>query len=120
MPAWFLKATMPVLIGLGMLLLSALLALQAVKIAEDWLETYRTRIITGRDNHWKAEIAKSNLETARTQAAQLQTVIQLESEAQEKLKAVEDQKAELEKLNAALPNGNSCGLDSDRVKLLAR
>lgn len=118
MTAWLTKAITPILIGLGLIALIALLGLWTVNGVTDWLETYRTRIVAGQTALWKAEIAAANLETARTQAAQLQKVISLESEAQEKIKAADDRMAELETQNAALPNGDRNGLDADRVKLL--
>lgn len=118
MTAWLTKAVTPLLIGLGIIALIALLGLWTVKGVTNWLETYRTRIIAGQTALWKAQIAAANLETARTQAAQLQKVISLESEAQEKIKAVDARQADMEKQNAALPNGDSCGIDLDRVRLL--
>lgn len=120
MPAWLSKAAMPVLVGLGLMLLTALLALQAVNGVSSWLETYRDRIIAGRDNHWKAEIAAANLATARTQAAQLQQSIQLESDAQAKMTDAQALWAEAEKKNAVLPNGDACGLSRARGQLLPK
>lgn len=118
MTAWLTKAATPVLIGLGLLALIALLSFWTVNGVTDWLETYRTRIEDDRDTYWKGQIADANLETARTQAAQFQKVISLESEAQEKIKAADDRQAEMEKQNAALPNSDSCGIDIGRVRLL--
>lgn len=120
MPAWLSKAVMPVLIAAGLFLFSALLVLQAVNGVTNWLETRRERIIAARDEYWKGEIARTNLELARTQAAQLQAALQLEADAQAKLKEADAQLVELEKRNAELPNGNACGLGRARGQLLPK
>jgi hypothetical protein len=120
MPAWLSKAVMPVLIGLGLLSLTAFLALQAVNGVNDWLETYRNRIIAGNDDHWKAEIAAANLLTARTQAAQMQQAIGLEADAQKTMASAQALWAQAEKKNAELPNPDACGLSHARRQLLPK
>lgn len=72
-----------------------------------------------RDAHWKAQIAESNARVERERAEQAGRVAALEARAASEVARLRDNLLELEKANAALPDADRCGLDRDRVRLLA-
>lgn len=73
---------------------------------------------TERDAHWQAEIAKSNQAVAEARTEQALRSVALQAAvaaADDRARAAEDL---LEKRNAELPAGPSCGLDRARGRLL--
>ncbi len=120
MMALLSKAATPLVIagllyaaGMG---LWAFAAHQAATLAD----RVRADVRAERDSHWSAEIERSNAHAARRIADQAREALRVETAANERIRAVEQEQAELEKKNAALPDGDACGLDRDRVRLLAR
>ncbi|OCP17452.1 MULTISPECIES: hypothetical protein [unclassified Ensifer] len=83
-------------------------------------ERVRAEARAERDSHWTAEIERANAHAARRIADQAREALRVESVTNERIRAAEQKQVELEKKNAALPNGDRCGLDRDRVRLLPR
>ena len=69
---------------------------------------------------WQARIEKADAATARAAQAQAVSALTIETEANARVREVEQKLADMEKENAALPYGDACGLGRDRVRLLAR
>ncbi|GAA0600190.1 hypothetical protein [Paenochrobactrum glaciei] len=72
----------------------------------------------GRDNYWKAEIARSEAEAARTIIEQMKLAQKEDQKAQAEIKRLRDQLDNLEKENAKLPDIFGSGIDRDRTRLL--
>jgi hypothetical protein len=87
---------------------------------ERLVATARAEATAARDAHWTAEIAKANAAVAEARAAQATAVAALESHALTEISRLSAQLTELETANAALPGAGACGIDRDRVRLLAR
>jgi len=112
------KAAVPVLIG-GALVVFALLFLWLYLVRfDDMMERAARRAAEARDLYWTAELERSNAETNRRLADQAKAALAIESDANARVRAAETQLANLETANAALPGGDDCGLDRDRVRML--
>ena len=123
--AWLSKAATP-LIKIGIVFaLGAALSLGAAylgyRIADRIGEIIIDRVATAvelTNAKWKLEIADANVKLALAQAAQANDAMRLNSElmaAREKTRLAQE---DLEKANAALPGGDTGGLDVGRVRLL--
>lgn len=75
-------------------------------------------VTTARDNYWKAELAQSEAETARTIIEQMKLAQKEDQKAQAEIKRLRDQLENLEKENAKLPDIFGSGIDRDRARLL--
>ncbi len=73
-----------------------------------------------RDAHWKGEIAKANAAVAQAEARQAREAVAINQSAADEISRLKNSLAEMETKNAALPNGDRCGLDAGRVRLLPR
>lgn len=118
--AWFSKAVTPLIIAAAMLVAAAFLGWLAISTVNAMVEDARTEKGAERDAYWSSQIEKSNAFAASTQIMQTREALRLEKEANDTIAALLQQNANLEKENAALPNGDSCGLGRDRVRLLPR
>jgi phytoene/squalene synthetase len=106
------------LIGIA-LLVCALIAFYAILGRLDtMIERAKLAAIESRDAHWTAEIERGNAEANRRIADQVKAALAIETEANARIRAVENELANLETANAALPDGDACGLGRDRVRLL--
>lgn len=74
--------------------------------------------VAGRDAHWRAEIAAANLATETARAEQARNASRLEAQAAQDAARFQTELNDLEKRNAALADGDRCGLGRDRVRLL--
>jgi hypothetical protein len=107
-----------ILIGLALLaagLGSFFLILHKI---DTMIERAEKAAIVSRDAHWAAEIERGNAEANRRLADQAKAALTIETDANARIRAVEIENANLEAKNAALPNGDACGLGRDRVRLL--
>ncbi|PWE52140.1 hypothetical protein DEM27_32590 [Metarhizobium album] len=120
MMAYLSKAAMPFVIASAMLLAAAGLHYAALATARGMVDDVRTLTIAERDAHWSGEIERSNATANRQVADQARATLQIQAAAADKVRQAELALSEMEKANAALPNGDACGLDRDRVRLLAR
>lgn len=77
-----------------------------------------SRTKTERDAHWTAAIENANTRVANAEAEQVRYALDLETATSAKIDALRARNEELETQNAALPNGDDCGLGRDRVRLL--
>lgn len=116
--AWASKALTPLIIAAAMLAAAAFLGWLAISTVNSMVETARTEKASERDAYWTGRIEKANGLAAAAEASQIREVLRIEKEATDRLAAVTQQQANLEKVNAALPNGDACGLGRDRVRLL--
>lgn len=71
-----------------------------------------------RDAHWRAEIEQANAAVERVKAEQATRVAQIEVRTAAEIARLNAELDDLEKMNAALPNADACGLDRDRSRLL--
>lgn len=71
-----------------------------------------------RDATWRAEVETANTKAANAVAAQASYALELERQTSAQIVALTAQNKELEKQNAALPDGDACGLGRDRIRLL--
>lgn len=115
--AWLPKA---VIIAAAMLLAAALLGFLTLATVRGMIDDARTVTAAERNAFWVAEIERGNAEANRRIAEQATKAMQIQADAAERLRQVEQQFAEKEALNAALPHGDDRGLGRDRVRLLAR
>lgn len=110
----------PFLIPAALLLAAAIVASMAVRTTRAMVADARAQALAERDAHWTAEIEKANAEAARRIAEQAKAALAVEIAANAKVQAAQDRLAELERENAALPDGDARGIGRDRVRLLNR
>lgn len=118
--AWFSKAATPLIVIAAMLLAAAFLGWLALKTVDGMVDDARAGAIAERDAHWKSEISAANVKVAQAEADRANATLRIQAEATARVRAAESKLIELEKDNAALPDGAACGLDHGRVRLLAR
>jgi len=123
MLAWLsaLKLSRPVVIGLaiaGLLAVAGIGAWSAFATLRSALADARSAGKAEADAQWRAQIADSNAKVADARAAQAIAVADAEARAAQDRAARAEALTMMEAANAALPDGNSCGLDRDRVRLL--
>lgn len=70
------------------------------------------------DAKWTARFEKADAEANKQIADQAKVTLQIQATATEQVRQAEQQLADSEKQNEALPGGNSCGLSAGRVRLL--
>lgn len=120
MTALLSKAAVPIIIaGLLFAAGAGLTAFAASKVS-GMIETATAEARAERNSFWAAEIERANAHAARRIADQAREALRVETAANERIRAAEQEQVELEKKNAALPDGGACGLDHGRVRLLAR
>lgn len=105
---------------LGAALAVAALGYMTVTAARDVIESARQTARAERDAFWAGEIAKAAAEAQKARAEQALRASAAEARAAEDIRRLAGQLNDLERLNAALPRGDACGLDRDRVRLLSR
>lgn len=111
---------MQVLFGLALLAVIVLSGFLILWRIDTMIERAERAAIKSRDAHWTAEIERGNAEANRKIAEQAKAALAIEADANARIRAVEIQLASLEAENAALPNGDACGLGRDRIRLLSR
>ncbi len=114
------KASLSFLFAAAMLLVVGLIVFGIVSRIDTLVAQARAEAIESRDAHWTAEIERTNAEANSRIAAQVRAALDLETKANARIRAIEDQLSSLENENAALPDGDRCGLGRDRVRLLPR
>lgn len=114
------KAAKPVIIVLLMICLAAFLGWLALSTVDGMVERAVAAKAAERDAICQAEIETANTKVAQTEAAQIRLVLDLEHATSAQIAALKTENEELEKQNAALPNGDACGLGRDRIRLLPR
>lgn len=80
----------------------------------------RMQAIAGRDAHWQAEIARSNIEVEVERRQRAEQALSADAAARAEIGRLQKTLAEMEARNAALPGADGCGLDRERVRLLPR
>lgn len=115
-----LKRAAPLLVTAVLLLFGLGVGYLLVSRVGTMIERAERAAIEARDAHWTAEIERANADANRRIAAQATAALAVETEANARIRAVEDELASLETANAALPDGDACGLRRDRVRLLTR
>ena len=117
-PASLTKASTLLVISAIAMVATAIIALFAIWAVDDFIDKVRSEAKQERDAYWTARIEKMNATAANAQAAQVRETMRIETNAATTIADLEKQKSDLEKKNAALPNGAAIGLDRDRVRLL--
>lgn len=125
--AWLSKATTPLVklalvfaIGAALALGAAYFGYRAAdKISEIIIDRVKAAV-TERDALWKGQIAEANAKVAQAQAAHAEMAMRLNTELTAAREEARLAQMELEKANAALPDGDRNGLDAGRVRLLNR
>ncbi|MGV1784564.1 MULTISPECIES: hypothetical protein [Agrobacterium] len=118
--AWLSKAVTPLVIAAAFLAVAAFLGWLSISAVNSMVETAVTTKAAERNAHWKAEIETANTRAANAEAAQVHLAMELERDTSIRIAALNVNKEKLENENAALPNGDACGLGRDRVRLLPR
>ena len=116
-----LKLSRAAVIGLVIAGLVAVAGLGAWRAASDLRAALKGAHTAGKaeaDALWQAEIATSNAKVSEARAQQAVAVAAAEARAAQDRAERDQALTQMEKANAALPAGNSCGLDRDRVRLL--
>lgn len=110
----------PIVIPAVLLFAAVLVAGLTVRTVNGMVDDARVQSIAERDAHWSAEIDAANAAAALQVAEQVRAALAVEAAANNRVREVENKLTELENENAALPNGDACGIDRDRVRLLNR
>ncbi|CDN93495.1 hypothetical protein [Agrobacterium tumefaciens] len=118
--AWLSKAVTPLIIVAAFLAAAAFLGWLTIATVNGMVERAVETKATERDAYWKVEITAANAKVAVAEAAQVHLALELERNTSVRIAALNVNKEKLEKENAALPNGDACGLGRDRVRLLPR
>ncbi|MBB2905760.1 hypothetical protein FHR76_002142 [Rhizobium sp. RAS22] len=118
--AWVSKAVTPLIVVAALLAAAAFLGWLSIATVNGMVERAVNLKASERDAHWKGEIETANAKAAYAEAAQARYAIELERDASIRIGALNVNKEKLENENAALPNGDACGLGRDRVRLLPR
>ncbi|TWC85640.1 hypothetical protein FB593_102492 [Rhizobium sp. SJZ105] len=118
--AWLSKAVTPLIIAAALLAAAAFLGWLTITTVNGMVERAVAMKASERDAKWKSDIETANTKAANAEAAQARYAIELERDASIRIAALNVNKEQLEKQNAALPNGDACGLGRDRVRLLPR
>lgn len=114
------RFAVPIVVAGAILLAAAGLAYLTLATVRGMIDDARTSTASERNAFWAGEIERGNAEANRRIAEQATKAMQIQADATERLRQVEQQFAEKEALNAALPHGDDRGLGRDRVRLLAR
>lgn len=117
-PAWLSKAATSLVITGVAMLAAASIALSAIRTVDTFIDKVRSEKAQERDAYWTARIEKMNATAATAQAAQVRETMRIETSAAITIADLEQKMKDLETKNAALPNGDRCGLDHPRVRLL--
>jgi hypothetical protein len=112
------KALLLAAVAAALLLTFALVVMLVVSRIDTMIADAERSAAASRDAHWTAQIERTNAEVNRRIADQAKAALAIETEANARVRAVEDQLASLETANAALPDGDACGLGRDRIRLL--
>lgn len=115
-PVWLIVA----LACAGLVALGGLGAWRAAAALERTVSDARKAGKAEADAEWRAQIAKSEQAVAEARAEQARAAAAAEARAAQDQITIQDALARLEAANVALPRADACGLDRDRVRLLAR
>jgi len=120
MMALLSKAVSPPLVVAAMILAAAFLGWASISAVRQTIDDVRSLAVAERNAFWIGEIERGNAEANRRIAEQATRAMQIQADATERLRLVEQQFAEKEAQNAALPDGDGRGLSRARVRLLAQ
>ena len=109
----------PIFVSL-VLIAVALLGWLSLRTIAALVDDARAVVVAERNAYWEGRIEKANAAAEKKAAEQLAIAMKIEAAANDRVRAAEQKLTELEKENAALPDGGSVGLSRDRVRLLAR
>jgi hypothetical protein len=87
---------------------------------ETMVDTARIEARAERDAHWRGEIARSTAEAEVERARLAINAAAADMAARGEIERLTGQITDLEKSNASLPGAGACGIDRERVRLLAR
>lgn len=99
-------------------LVASLAILASLWLVAGWYDRQITKAEAGRDAIWTAKIEAANREIAQRQAERMLAAAQMSARLADETARAETLQSELEKANAALPNGDDCGIDRNRARLL--
>jgi hypothetical protein len=71
-----------------------------------------------RDAFWTARIAQANAAAEKVRADAAQAMAAADAAARAEIHALQSRLTAQEQANATLPNGDQCGIDADRLRLL--
>ncbi len=118
--AWLSKAAAPLIIATAFLAAAAFLGWLTIATVNGMVERAVKTTAAERDANWKSQIETANTKAANAETAQVRLAMELERDTTVRIAALNVNKEKLENENAALPNGDACGLDRARVRLLPR
>ncbi|AJY46494.1 hypothetical protein [Martelella endophytica] len=112
------KYTMPLLLAALLIAIGGGLSFLAARELSAMVRDARQNAIAERDAFWSGEIAKANAEKADAVAAQLRAIMVADRQIRAAETDANDKLEQMERDNAALPRGDACGLEPERVHLL--
>lgn len=118
--SFFARVASPLVIAAALLLGVAIVALLGVRTVSGMVADARSQAVRERDAYWTGEIEKANAVANRKIADQARAALAIEAGANARVQAAQDRLNELESENAALPDGDACGIGRARVRLLNR
>ncbi|ANH04617.1 hypothetical protein [Shinella sp. HZN7] len=112
------RAALPVITAGALLVIGLLLLWLILARFDGMVERAARAAAEARDAHWAAQIERANADANRRIADQAKAALAIETDANARVRLVEEQLTNMEIANAALPLGDACGLGRDRVRLL--
>lgn len=99
-------------------LIAAVLAFSSVTTLRGIIDDTAKRVESGRDAHWRGEIANAEVIAAKNIVAQLKASQVAQEKALAEITRLKNQVSQLEDANAALSDTPGSGIDIDRTRLL--
>lgn len=124
MIAWltglFAKPAATVIVIAALLAVAGVCANAAIGKVSDLADDRVASAKAERDAYWRAEIAKANAALSGAIAELARQAMRADGEIRTAETAANDQLRQMEDNNAALPDGDRCGLGARRVQLLPK
>lgn len=124
MPAWliglFSKQTATMVLVAALLAVSGVAVRMAVGKVSDLIDDRVAAAKAERDAYWRADVAEANAALSGAIAELARQAMRADGEIRAAETAAHDQLEQMEEDNAALPDGDRCGLGARRVQLLPK
>lgn len=118
--ALFTKQMMPVILVAALLAVAGITARTAVGKVSDMIDDRVASAKAERDAYWRAEVSEANAALSGAIAELARQAMRADGEIRAAEAAAHDQLKQMEEDNAALPDGDGCGVSARRLQLLPR
>ncbi|AQZ51927.1 hypothetical protein Mame_02601 [Martelella mediterranea DSM 17316] len=118
--ALFTKQMVPVILIAALLAVAGIATRAAVGKVSDMIDDRIATAKAERDAHWRAEVAEANAALSGAIAELARQAMRADGEIRAAEAAAHDQLKQMEVDNAALPDGDGCGVSARRLQLLPR